>query len=845
MPKRLNLFLFSCLLMHISLAQKPTISASPNWLVTIHPDYSKKPVEKEISAGYYLELSDLQINVPKQTEYRHIIRKITNENGVQSASEVSVSFSPVFQRIVFHQINVIRNGQIVNQFSVNQIKLVQEETESENYQYNSEKRAFVVLEDIRKGDQIDFAYSVIGFNPVFKNKFHRTHYFYYGTPILNYFFEVLNNEQEKLNLHVFNKAADPVVTKENNLTIYQWAQPVLKNFTSTNGAPSWYDQYPYITLTAYNNWHEVAAWAFDLFNKYGYSLSPAIQKKVIELQLLAKGDKDLFAELAIKYVQDQVRYLGFEDGSYSHQPHEPSLVFRQAFGDCKDKSLLLVSMLKQADIKAYIAILNTAIRDKINEEAPSPDVFDHAIVAIERSKEYVFIDPTISHQRGDLISLYVPAYGKALVIKENTAEFSNVTKGGENNTSIEELLTVQFPKKGKSILQVTTVYTGGAADNMRDYFAENSFTDIVPIYEAYYKDVYDSIKLDKEISIKDDTAGNKLTVEEQYSIPEIWSTGDDGRKEMSIFAKGIFEKLSNLKNHTDGAPLSLQYPTDVRYKLKIIMPQTWEFPINPITIANASYDFVYSPAFSDNEIVLDYKYKTHRDHIPADELSVFKTDYKKIEKILEFTLFQNDPAGSQATSKPSNQKIYFPTLLLFILISALIFFFFRRHNKKSVDVEVDRLFTEKMNGFTILLGITLVVSCFMQLYALIAGGYFSYTSYVNLKTYQNNNLYNVWVLELIFGSLWLGMVSIAMYWFYRQRDIFPEFFILYALAIVGGNLVLLTCYNLMNIQEFVKNSMSESIRDLARSIFYAVIWISYVKRSENVKRCFVNKYEEN
>ncbi|XHR98086.1 hypothetical protein ACFJIV_16335 [Mucilaginibacter sp. UC70_90] len=38
--------------------------------------------------------------------------------------------------------------------------------------------------------------------------------------------------------------------------------------------------------------------------------------------------------------------MGIEIGEYSHRANNPEKVFRQRYGDCKDKSLLLVSMLK-------------------------------------------------------------------------------------------------------------------------------------------------------------------------------------------------------------------------------------------------------------------------------------------------------------------------------------------------------------------------------------------------------------------------------------------------------------------------------------------------------------------
>ena len=52
-------------------------------------------------------------------------------------------------------------------------------------------------------------------------------------------------------------------------------------------------------------------------------------------------------------MQDEVRYLGLENGISAYKPSSPNKVYNQRFGDCKDKSLLLVTMLNQMNIEAY------------------------------------------------------------------------------------------------------------------------------------------------------------------------------------------------------------------------------------------------------------------------------------------------------------------------------------------------------------------------------------------------------------------------------------------------------------------------------------------------------------
>src|ERR1700760_121465 len=106
--------ILSCLL-SLSLYANKIVStgAQPKWLTAVHPSLEKKPASRDISDGYYYELLDLQTNLLVNTQYTHYIKHIINESGVQNESEVSVTFSPQFQQVIFHRITILRDGAVL------------------------------------------------------------------------------------------------------------------------------------------------------------------------------------------------------------------------------------------------------------------------------------------------------------------------------------------------------------------------------------------------------------------------------------------------------------------------------------------------------------------------------------------------------------------------------------------------------------------------------------------------------------------------------------------------------------------------------------------------------------
>ncbi len=97
-------------------------------------------------------------------------------------------------------------------------------------------------------------------------------------------------------------------------------------------------------LTEYKNWNEVVNWGLSI-NGYPNLKSPLLDKKIKEFKEQAGNDQKKYIELATRFVQDEIRYMGIEMGIYSHRPNSPERVLKQRYGDCKDKSLLLVHLL--------------------------------------------------------------------------------------------------------------------------------------------------------------------------------------------------------------------------------------------------------------------------------------------------------------------------------------------------------------------------------------------------------------------------------------------------------------------------------------------------------------------
>lgn len=817
-----------------------SISQEPVWLFPVKPDLNKKPDSREISNGYYLELLDRQREVSSQTIYTHFIRHIVNETGVQNASEVSVSYAPEYQNVVFHKIEVIRNGTVVSKINLSQIKVVQEETDAADFQYNGLKRAYVVLKDIRKDDRLDIAYSVIGLNPVFKNKISSVIYFDAGVAITNFYETIIAPKDRKLNFTYFNSAQPPAILEKDKNTYYHWRNPYLKPNEPQSGVPSWFNNYPYVTVTEYANWKEVINWGVALFQNYTYPIGASLKNKILEWQKEAAGDKSVYTVLATRFVQDQVRYLGFEIGAYTHKPHDPNAVFTQRYGDCKDKALLLAVILRAEGIPAYVALANTDLRSKITEQSPSPDQFNHAIVAIQREKGYRFIDATISFQRGTEAEIYMPAYGSALVLNENSANLELIDHG-INKTTILEKLYVKNKGNGSSNLEVETDYEGHSADNIRINFSDYSIKDLEVNYRKYYSRFYDSIQTDQEIRKTDDSLHNKVHVSETYTIPELWHTDDKGKNYINVYAHFLSEQLPDPSTSYKEGPLAINYPLELHYTLELHLPDTWSFPFDDYHISNEAYQFDYTITRKDSIIILDYKFVTFKDHIPLERMNSYRTDYKLISNVLQYSLSRY--GKDTGSTKANNESVSWVSLCVILVVLAAFTFLFLKLNRSEAYTPYVAGTGQKLGGWLIVLGVSFAITLLYQLYNFISTYLYTNAVWDRITEMGGGSLQALFIIEesvILFNICCTAAVS---YWFLRRRDIFTRMFIGLVSVAVLGQFALLVCYNIIPYPSSFGDLGANGVVAIVRMIIYGAIWISYLLRSERAKTTFIEPYK--
>ncbi|MFN3403315.1 MAG: DUF3857 domain-containing protein [Cytophagaceae bacterium] len=815
------------------------VTSEPAWVAKV--EYSGEDNSNEnYTDGFKLVLRDLQFNVEEQSYFYHAVRKITSEAGIQNASEVNVNFDPAFQKLFLHKVVIKRDGRTINKLDPARVKVIQRETQKEKFIYDGSYLAYLIIEDTRVGDVVEYSYSVKGRNPVFSQKFFADFYLSFYEKLDKHFVRVVAPSARKLTYKSFNGAASPIIKNKGNITEYIWDNENIPGLIMDKDCPGWFNPFPWVEISEYKSWEELHTWVgkyFKVAEPFGSGLPGVI--KEIESQNATDEER---ITAALDFVQNKIRYTGLESGIGGYIPESAEKVFNQRYGDCKGKSMLLCTMLKKMKITAHPALVNTTSRKEIIHSLPSPDQFNHCIVMVELKGKMYWYDPTMSLQGGSFDQRFFPAYGYALVLANGFNELVKIENYAKDNTAITERYIVEKPG-GNTELVVETVYTDYEADNQRYYFSTNALEHIQKNYLDYYSNAYPNIEVIEPLSFKDDPKNNIFITKERYAFDNFWFATDTSKPlniQCEVFPNFIRDKMKGPSTPVRKMPYALNYPLDIRHKIIFELPEEWNVTEEQKSITGPGFEFEKKVKYYDRKITVDYRCYLTKDFLEASEVRDFAKKQKEALDELGYALFYNNDPFVEAEASEILYPMVILAMLFSIFLSAVLYFLYRWDTPPAVNVFEPR----DIGGWLILLIIGVIFTPFKLTFELFSENIYFNTASWELITDPSLVTYNpiyLWLIpvEMCFNISVVFLSVFVAILFFKKRSSFRVLFPAY----LAYNIVFLVAENIL-INDYIdaKDSMQEWLATF-RLIVYACIWIPYVLYSDRAKETFTRLYK--
>ncbi|WP_161889622.1 DUF3857 domain-containing protein [Pontibacter russatus] len=849
-PKHVRLLL---LLLLLALWQPVTFASPRNVSVTPEPAWIKKlptRTQTSISPGdvnggfHYLQMS-IQFEVARQERYYQYVYKLTTEEGVQNLSELNISFDPHYEQLQLHQVVVWRNGEPINQLDLDRVKVLQREQGMEQGIYDESLTAVLVLEDVRVGDVVAYSFTIKGGNPVFGGKFFSSFNLQGYDPMDELLVRLVAPQDRTIHYKLYRTDKKPGVATANGHTTYTWHLKDLPATPVDDETPSWFDPYPGVYLSEYSSWEEVAQWALPLYEGHEKP-GKALQAKIDSISS-AYGSDEARLEAALRFVQDEVRYLGFEAGIGGFKPRSPSAVYAQRFGDCKDKALLLCTMLRQMNIRASPALVNSTSAH-IHNQLPSPQAFNHCIVRVELlGGQAYWYDATISKQRGDYKSIHLPNYGKALVIAPHTKDLADVAPPAtdEPHVSAQEIYYMDGTESPVT-LEVRTAYTGSEADYQRSYFATTSLKDIEKSYLNFYASQYPEIEKAADLAFEDMEASNTFTVIEKYSISNFWAEQEENGEVLEAwFSPQVLRGyIRQPKTSKRTMPLALSHPLYIEQKITVLLPESWPIANAEKEIADDAFFFRktvdYGPG--GKELTLHYSYQSHQDYVEAEATAGYLRNQKALLEELSYGLTYNKALAAGAETDFSWAVL----LLVLVLTGGFAFGAYKLYFWDPVPAYGNDIWSsrESIGGWLVLPLIGLFFTPVRVLNFLVSNEYFNQKVWDELLNASSNvyspALVGVSMAELAVNVAFMVYSVLLIFLFIRRRSSVPKLMVIFYTA---NACFVLSDYMLVRALNLPTASATEGISTIVGALVGAAIWIPYFNLSERVKATFVEQLQ--
>lgn len=416
-------------------------------------------------------LDDIQYQIlPDDTLTRkiHKLIKILDERG-KDAGEISFPYDSTYQTVNIDLARVIKpDGTIIGV----QEKDFQEVIPWADFPFYSNTKVLIIsmpgitvgcameyqvtIEDIPGSKIFDHRQVDAGFTLASKN------------PVKIAKIQVSVPADRELNAIIINRdPLEPEIVEDGGQKDFTWTLNDIPAMIIEPMMPPILDVSPILFVTSFDSWEAIADWWREIALEAAVP-NEDIRSEVDQLTEDASTQRDK-ARAIFQYAASQIRYVGLEYGKGARNPRQASQVYENKYGDCKDKSILLITMLAEVGIEAYPVLISTLYSGRAWEEIPRVNAFNHVITLCVIDDEWIWMDPTVDTSAFGEIPGGIQNREALVIFDEGYSLMRVPVVAPEKNMDLE-IMTIQIDEDSTAAVSSTITSTGINAIYSRNFF---------------------------------------------------------------------------------------------------------------------------------------------------------------------------------------------------------------------------------------------------------------------------------------------------------------------------------------------------------------------------------------
>lgn len=550
-------------------------SPAPAWVRPVEPplvpDAGRSPVQSAIR--YLLVDDQVYLGDGPPRRYSQMVWRIETEAGLDAYSRIEIDRNPAHERIEIHRLEVWRDGEWQDRRAGVGRATVAHEGALSSHIIDGVETELYVLPDVRVGDVVRYAATIVGANPVFGGRARSAFDMAWSEPAGRRFVQVSFPQGGAVwRAHSWPPA--PVITHHGGRTWVEWDVQPVAPFLRPMDIPGDVDPWPWVEVSEFQSWSAVVDWALPL---YASGMEDPLEVQRAAQALATEGGPEAQATATLRWVQDEVRYFGVELGQGSHAPRPPDLVLERRYGDCKDKTLLYVALLRQQGIRAWPALVSAGAGHSLPTTLPAPHAFDHVIAAVELDGALRYVDPTRRLQGGGASSTWVGDLGHALVLRDGETGLRPlpVVASALPRTRVDHAYVVGPPGTPVQV-HMQAWYDGAVADEVRESLADFTPEALSTWYrDGLWRDV-GQVRVVQGVVAQDHRDENQVYVQGRFELDQMWlDEPEENRTVFELAAARVAELLPEPHQIDRDVPMALPLREQSEERAVLVVQGDW------------------------------------------------------------------------------------------------------------------------------------------------------------------------------------------------------------------------------------------------------------------------------
>ena len=617
-------------------SDQPLYQPSPAWIIqTLLPQELLKGTG---SPGPYFDLQERFEN-GQEWSYIDVATRINSPQDLAQNNVLTLPWIPDKGELIIHELTIIRGNQQIDLIARGpRFTVLRREESLEQRELTGILTATLPIEGLQVGDIVRLRASITKNDPALRGRVQ------WLAPVI-----AMPAKVSGASLRLSWPMAQPVQwkvlgqsivsqqTREGSYQMLTLTLPAPKQPEMPSDAPVRYTRPPVIEVTGFASWQDVSKVMAPLYSASNTITAGSPLASEVARIMAAEKDPLRRAALALRSAQDNIRYLavGMDGGNYV--PQSPEKTWSVRYGDCKAKTLLLLSMLHAMNIDAEPVLANIGMDDLVTQGVPSAAAFNHIFVRARIGGQAYWFDGTGSGTRLADIGDSPPLHN-VLPLRNPGAglEFIPWHAPARPNTDVDLVVDESGSVDLPSVIDATITFRGQQGNLltlMSGQFGPKEKHDF--LWQVMQAQLGEGQIDGLSMSVDADAA--TVIVKGRMVIAPAWKIEDHRpRRKLSFAADDVKFAPDRSRAAWIGIPVATGQPDRKHYRVKLQLPEkgrgvTLEGNPDSITSSVAGFSVQRTVNLAGGTIELDETLTSDGREVPAAAIPLERANLSKMQ----------------------------------------------------------------------------------------------------------------------------------------------------------------------------------------------------------------------